>query len=273
MSDPAQRSAPADWSGWSAADLQVHTRASDGMDGPEQVLEAAVAAGLDCIAITEHDDVGGALRAREIAQERSLSVNVIIGSEVTSRQGHILALWIDEPIPAFRSAAETVEAIWRQGGVAAIAHPAAIMPPSLNAREIDRLVRDLAPSQRANPSLILAIELANPSLLARRRAAPIRTRNAERWRLPETGGSDAHFAAHVGAAVTRYAGRGPDALRAALGSAQTVAEEREQPSLLRVGPRLLLQPARGMTATPRALTRRLTRRLAHRFASDAAARR
>lgn len=262
--DAAQGPAPDERDNWSAADLQVHTRASDGMDGPEQVLDAAVAAGLDCIAITEHDDVDGALRARELALERALPLEVIIGSEVTSRQGHILALWIDEPIPAFRSAAETVEAIWRQGGVATIAHPAAIMPPSLNRGEIDRLVGELAPARRGDPSLILAIELANPSLLARRRVAPIRARNAERWRLPETGGSDAHFAAHVGAAVTRYPGRGADALRAALASGRSMAEEREQPSLLRVGPRLLLQPARGMTATPRALTRRLRRRAARR---------
>ena len=245
---------------WSAADLQVHTRASDGMDSPERVLEAAVAAGLDCIAITEHDDVAGAQRAREIALERDLPIEVIIGSEVTSRQGHILALWIDEPIPAFRSAAETVEAIWRQGGVASIAHPAAIMPPSLKLGEIDRLVDDLEASRRNDPSLVLAIELANPSLLARRRVAAVRERNAERWQLPQTGGSDAHFAAHVGAAVTRYPGRGAAALRSALARGETEAEERRRPSLLRVGPRLLLQPALGMTATPRALARRAKRR-------------
>ena len=245
---------------WSAADLQVHTRASDGMDSAERVLEAAVAAGLDCIAITEHDDVAGAQRAREIALERDLPIEVIIGSEVTSRQGHILALWVDEPIPAFRSAAETVEAIWRQGGVASIAHPAAIMPPSLKLSEIDRLVSDLEASLRADPSLVLAVELANPSLLARRRVAAVRERNAERWRLPQTGGSDAHFAAHVGAAVTRYPGRGAAALRSALARSETEAEERRRPSLLRVGPRLLLQPALGMTATPRALARRAKRR-------------
>ena len=248
--------------GWSAADLQVHTRASDGMDGAERVLEAAVAAGLDCIAITEHDDVTGAQRARELALERGLPLEVIVGSEVTSRQGHILALWIDEPIAAFRSAAATVEAIWRAGGVASIAHPAAIMPPSLGLGEIDRLTRELAASRVGDPSLVLAIELANPSLLARRRVERVRRRNAEDWRLAETGGSDAHFAAHVGAAVTRYAGAGGAALRAALERGETRAEERERPSLLRVGPRLLLQPALGMSATPRALARRALRRRA-----------
>ena len=254
-------------SAWSAADLQVHTRASDGMDSAERVLEAAVGAGLDCIAITEHDDVAGAQRAREIALEQGLPIEVIIGSEVTSRQGHLLALWISEPIPAFRSAAETVEAIWRQGGVASIAHPAAIMPPSLKLGEIDQLVRDLAASRRGDPSLTLAIELANPAVTARRRVGAVRERNEQRWRLPETGGSDAHFAVHVGAAVTSYAGVGAAALRAALSKGETRAETREHPSLLSVGPRLLLQPARGISATPRALARRLARRTAERRAA------
>ena len=249
---------------WSAADLQVHTQASDGMDSAETVLEAAAAAQLDCIAITEHDDVEGALRARELALEGALPLSVIVGSEVTSRQGHILALWVEEPVPAFRSAAETVEAIWRQGGVASLAHPAAIVPPSLSIRAIDRLVRDLEPSRRGQPELVLAVELANPSLTARLRAAAVRERNEARWRLPETGGSDAHFAVHVGAAVTRYPGSGPDALRAALVGAATQAEARERPPLWSVGPRLLLQPARGISATPRALARRLARRFAAR---------
>ena len=249
---------------WSAADLHAHTRASDGMDSAETMLAAAVEAGLDCTAITEHDQIEGALSAQSIAIERGLPIAVIVGSEVTSRQGHMVALWLTEPVPAFRSAAATVEAIWRQGGVAIIAHPAAIVPPSLGVKEIDQLVRDLAPAQRDSPELVLAIELANPSLTARLRVPAVALANAERWRLPEAGGSDAHFASHVGAAVTRYPGSGPDALRAAFIAGETRAEEREHPSLLRVGPRLLLQPVLGLSATPRALTRRFIRRVGGR---------
>lgn len=248
----------------SIADLQVHTRASDGMDSAAEVLAAAVSVGLDCIAITEHDDVDGAFRAREIALERGLPISVIIGSEVTSRQGHLLALWIEHPLPPFRSAAETVEAIWRQGGAAVIAHPAAFVPPSLSLREIDQLLQDLEASQRGSSDLVLAVELANPSFTARRRAAEVRRRNESGWGLPETGGSDAHFAVHVGGAATRYAGVGPEALRAALAAGRTKAEFRPTASLLSVGPRLLLQPMRGISATPRAMVRRFTRQFVNR---------
>ena len=148
--------------------------------------------------------------------------------------------------------------------MAIIAHPASIVPPSLRVKEIDQLVRDLAPAQRDSPELVLGIELVNPSLTARLRVPPVALANAERWRLPETGGSDAHFASHVGAAVTRYPGSGSDALRSAFIAGQTRAEEREHPSLLSVGPRLLLQPLLGLSATPRALTRRFVRRVGGR---------
>ena len=85
---------------WSAADLHAHTRSSDGMDSAETMLAAAVEAGLDCTAITEHDQIDGALRAQSIAIERGLPIAVIVGSEVTSRQGHMVALWLTEPVPA-----------------------------------------------------------------------------------------------------------------------------------------------------------------------------
>ena len=96
------------------ADLQVHTEESDGMDDALTILNAAHRRGVDIIAVTDHDQTRGAHLAREAAARANHPVEVIIGSEVTSRHGHILALWIEEPIPFFRSAAATVEAIWKQ---------------------------------------------------------------------------------------------------------------------------------------------------------------
>ena len=248
---------------WSAADLHAHTRASDGMDSAETMLAAAVAAGLDCTAITEHDQIDGALRAQSIAIERGLPIAVIVGSEVTSRQGHMVALWLTEPV---RRSARPPRPSRRSGGRGRGDHrpPRVDRPAQPRVKEIDQLVRDLAPAQRDSPELVLAIELANPSLTARLRVPAVALANAERWRLPEAGGSDAHFASHVGAAVTRYPGSGPDALRAAFIAGQTRAETREHPSLLSVGPRLLLQPVLGLSATPRALTRRFIRRVGGR---------
>ena len=240
----------------SSADLQIHTRASDGLDDAAAILHAAESRELDCIAITEHDDVAGAFSARETAERSGSPVNVIIGSEITSRGGHIIGLWLDEPVPMLRSAPETVSAIWRQGGVAVIAHPLAWFPPSLGARAIDRLLRDLAPELAAGDA-VLALETANPHPTARWRRDRLLQLNRERWRLPETGGSDAHFAEHVGAAATRYDGGGPEALRAALASRETQADLLGLPPWREVGfRRILAQPLRGMTSTPAAALRR-----------------
>ncbi len=238
------------------ADLQVHTDASDGMDGPLVLLDAAQRRGLDLIAITDHDQVEGALRARELAAQRQHQVGVIVGSEVTSRQGHILALWIEQPIPSFRSAAATIEAIWHQGGVAIIAHPAAVVPFALGVGAIDRLLGDLALELSGRDAPLLALETANPipSALWRRRRV---VEANERWGLIATGGSDAHFHEQVGAAATLFRGRSEEDLRAALRNGETSVELGRYPSLRDIGAsRLLRQQWRGLTATPRALLHR-----------------
>ena len=245
--------APSDWG---RADLQVHTDASDGMDAPLTILDAAHQRGLDLIAVTDHDQVRGAQRAREMAARANHPVEVIVGSEVSSRQGHILALWIEDPVPAWRSAAATIEAIWRQGGAAIISHPAAIVPFALNLREIERLRQDLAAERHGANAPILAIETANPIPSARWRRHSVIEAN-QRWRLAQTGGSDAHFHEQVGAGQTRFAGATADDLRAALDEATTRAELGQYASLREIGAtRLLRQQWRGITATPRALLRR-----------------
>ncbi len=239
------------------ADLQIHTEESDGMDDALTILDAAHRRGVDVIAITDHDQTRGAHIAREAAARANHPVEVIVGSEVTSRHGHILALWIEEPIPFFRSAAATVEAIWKQGGIAVIAHPAAVFPLALSIGDIDRLVRDLSPERSGDTPPILGIETANPIPSARWRRNSVIQSN-QRWRLVTTGGSDAHFHEQVGSAVTTFAGRDQSALRAALTQGSTAAEFNSYPSLRDVGAsRLIRQQWRGLTATPKALLRRL----------------
>ena len=238
------------------ADLQIHTEESDGMDDALTILNAAHGRGVDIIAVTDHDQTRGAHLAREAAARANHPVDVIVGSEVTSRHGHILALWIDEPIPFFRSAAATVEAIWKQGGVAVIAHPCAVMPIALNLRDIDRLVRDLAPERAGDQPPVLAIETANPIPSARWRRNSVIDAN-QRWGLATTGGSDAHFHEQVGSSITTFEGSGQDALRAALNARTTDAQLRHYPRLRNIGARRLLhQQWRGISATPRALLRR-----------------
>src|SRR5262245_32656349 len=105
------------------ADLHVHSWWSDGAQSPEDTVREA-AGRVDVLAITDHDETAGALQAREFAREHpDLGVDVVVGEEVSTLNGHLLALYLEERIPAGLSAAETIELVHAQGGLAVAAHP------------------------------------------------------------------------------------------------------------------------------------------------------
>ena len=82
------------------ADLHLHTLASDGTAGVLEILEHVEAeTDLDVIAITDHDRIDAALAARAIAADRGMRAEVIVGEEVSSLGGHVLALFVDTADP------------------------------------------------------------------------------------------------------------------------------------------------------------------------------
>ena len=112
--------------GMNLADLHIHTNASpDAREGmtPDQTVELAERIGIDTIAITDHDTFESSLTAWNTAQRRNSQVTVVPGMEVTSREGHVVALFLREPIRANMPISETIEAIHGQGGLAIIPHP------------------------------------------------------------------------------------------------------------------------------------------------------
>ena len=105
------------------ADLHVHSYCSDGAQSPEAIVRAA-AGRLDVIALTDHDDIHGALRARDFAlRHPELGVDVVVGEEVSSLNGHVIGLWLQERVPAGLPALQTIDLIHAQGGLAVAAHP------------------------------------------------------------------------------------------------------------------------------------------------------
>src|SRR2546430_13305684 len=105
------------------ADLHMHTTFSDGWPEPHQLVDHARSAGLDVIAVTDHDTIEGALRAADFAASRPDAPHVIVGEEVSSRHGHILGLFLERRVRPGMSAAATVDAIHDQDGIAIAAHP------------------------------------------------------------------------------------------------------------------------------------------------------
>ena len=113
------------------ADFHVHsTYSRDGTTNVRAVLKRASTVGLDVVAITDHDDLRGSLTACELAGE--YGVEAIPGVEVSSSDGHILALFVRQPIPAGRPLIETLLRIRDQGGIAVAPHPVNPLPKSLS---------------------------------------------------------------------------------------------------------------------------------------------
>ncbi len=202
------------------ADLQLHSDLGDGLASPAEILDAAERQGLDVIALTDHDDVRGAFLLRDLAARRASPVEVVVGIEVTTRSGHLLALYVEQEVPMLRPLAETVAAIHRQGGLAVVPHPLSYLTFSLG----ERALRGLAFGDPE--SYVDGIELRNPSYAGRVRAARASWLNAHVLRVAETGSSDAHHAALVGTAWTEFEGSDAVALRRAILHRKTVAAGR-----------------------------------------------
>jgi Predicted metal-dependent phosphoesterases (PHP family) len=203
------------------ADLQLHSDLGDGLDSPEEILHAAEAAGLDVIALTDHDDIRGSFLLRDLAAKRRSVVVVATGIEVTTRAGHLLALFVEDEIPMFRPLAETVTAIHRAGGIAIVPHPLSYLTFSIG----ERALRALAVGADGR-SFVDGIEIRNPSYAGRVRGGRARWLNEHVLRVAETGSSDAHHAKLVGTAWTEFAGDDVSALRTAILARTTRAHGR-----------------------------------------------
>jgi predicted metal-dependent phosphoesterase TrpH len=172
-------------------DLHMHTDHSHDCATPVEVLLAtAREQGLGAIAVTDHNEVSGALEARELAA--TVGVKVVVGEEVkTASQGEVIGLFIEERIPRGLTLAETVAEIKRQGGVVYVPHP------------FDRM-HAVPDYEHLLPVLeeVDAIEVYNPRVAIgafNEEAA----RFAAKYRLAAGAGSDAHVAQGLGSVRVR----------------------------------------------------------------------
>jgi predicted metal-dependent phosphoesterase TrpH len=194
----------------------VHSVWSDGANRPEQIVRAA-AGRVDVLAITDHDEIRGAQLARDFARDHpALGVEIVVGEEISTRNGHLIGLWLEEVVPPGLSAAETIERIHAQGGLAVAAHPFhPLRGTDRGQHSVGRLIPELA---------LDAIEVVNNAgVFSKVYDAWAAMRNVE-WMLPVTAGSDAHHVWYVGSALTRFEGRSADDLRRALVAGATRAQ-------------------------------------------------
>lgn len=162
-------------------DLHVHTRySSDSFISLKQVVAYAKKRGLDGVAVTDHNTVEGALKLK------TRDIIVVPGIEVSTLNGHLLGLNVTTPIPAKLGMEESIRLIHEAGGIAVAPHPSAFYrsPPSRRVSSYD------------------AVEVMNGASIPFSVFTRLSKRFAERLGLPQTGGSDAHYAPEIGAAYT-----------------------------------------------------------------------
>ena len=193
------------------ADMHLHTLYSDGTMEVQALLDhVEQRTDLDLIAVTDHERIDGALRAQELHAAGDNHFGLVIGEEITTRRGHLLALFLTDRIPALRSLEETIERVHAQGGIAIAPHPMAPLTPSLGRRSLMRLHHDPDAGHRLD-----AIEMLNPSVAGRARR-PHRTVLNEVMGLAAVGNSDAHVLENVGTGWTWFPGTSSEDYRAAI---------------------------------------------------------
>jgi predicted metal-dependent phosphoesterase TrpH len=198
------------------ADLHIHSLASDGVDGVPAILDHVErATALDVIAITDHERIDAAIAARTMARELGHRAEVIVGEEVSTLGGHLLALFIEERVRPLRSLRLTIAAIHEQGGLAIPAHPLVPYPLCAQGFVLRRLITD--PDPRVRPD---AIEAFNPTMLGRPWHGRV-GRFAAQHGLPTVGNSDSHEARAIGTGWTTFPGRTAADLRAAIEAGRT----------------------------------------------------
>jgi predicted metal-dependent phosphoesterase TrpH len=190
------------------ADLHCHTSYSkDCLLKPSRLLELCRRRGIDRLAITDHNTIRGALETAALDPER-----VIVGEEIMTTCGELLAYYVEEEVPPGLTPEETIRRLRLQGAVVSVSHPFDGLRAGAWAEgDLERIL-----------GLIDAIETFNARVggdRANQRAAAI----ARRAGLPGTAGSDAHSGLEVGRAGLRLAMFSDAAgLRAALGEAEVM---------------------------------------------------
>ena len=172
-------------------DLHMHTDHSGDCATPVEVLlQTAQAQGLGAIAVTDHNEVSGALAARDLAAD--YGVKVIVAEEVkTASQGEVIGLVLDEKIPRGMTLAETVAEIRRQGGLVYVPHPFDRMHAVPDYEHLLDIVEDVDAIEVYNPRV--AIGSFNEEA----------ARFAAKYRIPGGAGSDAHVAQGLGSVRVR----------------------------------------------------------------------
>jgi predicted metal-dependent phosphoesterase TrpH len=178
--------------------VDMHTHSEYSPDSRTLLSSQAAAikaAGLNVVCATDHNTIEGALRLRELAD----GFRVIVGEEVSSRDGEIIGLFLDKAVPRDLSAEETIARIHDQGGLVSVPHPFSRNRRfHLRRSVLEKVWKDIDCIEVFNAREAFTQDNVRAAAFAREKG------------LPGAVGSDAHRASEIGRAwveVEEFAGR------------------------------------------------------------------
>jgi len=173
-------------------DLHMHTDHSGDCATPVDVLvNTARDRGLGAIAVTDHNEVSGAIEARKLAEELG-DIKVIVAEEVkTAEQGEVIGLFLEEKIPKGLTMAETIREIRAQGGLVYVPHPFDRFHSVPDYEHLLDMVEEIDLLEVFNPRV--ALTSFNEEAV----------RFARKYRIVPAAGSDSHVAQGLGSVRQR----------------------------------------------------------------------
>jgi predicted metal-dependent phosphoesterase TrpH len=190
------------------ADMHMHTTYSDGCATIDELLEHVQEhTQLDVIAITDHDQIEGALRARDLWSKGTYRFDFVVGEEITTKEGHLLGLFIEKRIQPGKSMEWSIDQIHAQGGLAVIAHP-------LHRFFRHSCQKDVMNRIHASKEVWFdGIETWNASFCGIYANYIAMGANRSLYGLAELGNSDAHTLSAVGSGITWFEGKSAQDIR------------------------------------------------------------
>jgi predicted metal-dependent phosphoesterase TrpH len=189
-------------------ELHCHTyRSTDSLILPARLLAVCEQQGIDKLAVTDHNTLDGALEAAQLEPKR-----VIIGEEIQTTKGELLAYFVKEHVPPGLTPEETIDILRRQGAFISVSHPCdALRSGSWRMDDLRAILPRVDALEVFNARTLLSVFDRKAAILASEAG------------LLTTAGSDAHAYSEVGRTVLRLPSfDDPQSMRAALASAHIV---------------------------------------------------
>lgn len=169
------------------------------------MLKVSEKKGIHLLAITDHNELEGAIAAKKLAKEAKSGVHVILGEEIKTQSGEVIGLFLNEKIPKNLPLDETLDSLKEQDAIISVPHPFDSLRKHLP-------MHSLSKSQL---SRLHAIEVLNARVtFYDDNLSAIKF--ARLHRKAELGGSDAHTAFEIGTALTEFSGETEEELRKAI---------------------------------------------------------